>query len=49
MDKFNELLNELDGFKNIRAAEFELSKLEKWMFTRLGVERLKTGKGPSKK
>ncbi len=49
MDRFEELESELNGFKSIRAAEFELSKLEKWMFDRLQVERLPTGKGPGKK
>lgn len=49
MDKFEKLESELNGFKSIRAAEFELSKLEKWMFDSLGVERINTGKAPGKK
>lgn len=49
VDRFEELVTELNVFKNIRAAKFELSKLEKWMFDRLQVERLPTGKGPGKK
>jgi len=49
LDRFKELESELNEFKNIRAAEFELSKLDKWMINRLGVVRKETGGAPEKR